>query len=32
MYDKSRKLRYLPLFYEDLKGTVDYIAYDLKNP
>jgi len=32
MYDKSRKLRYLPLFYEDLKDTIDYIAHDLKNP
>ena len=32
MFNNSRKLRYLPLFYEDLKNAVDYISNDLKNP
>lgn len=28
----GNKLRFLPLFYSDLEGTVDYIAGTLKNP
>ncbi|MBR3622335.1 MAG: type II toxin-antitoxin system RelE/ParE family toxin [Selenomonadaceae bacterium] len=32
MYNNSRKLRYLPIFYEDLKNTVDYISQKLENP
>jgi hypothetical protein len=27
MQDRNYKLRYLPLFYEDLKEKVEYIAY-----
>lgn len=31
--DKARyQLRYLPLFYEDMEGAVDYITNDLQNP
>lgn len=30
--DKGYELRYLPLFYEDLSGVVDYIADQLDNP
>lgn len=26
------KLRYLPLFYEDIAAVVDYISNDLQNP
>lgn len=26
------KLRYLPLFYEDFEGIINYIKYKLKNP
>ena len=32
MNGKHYKLRFLPLFEEDLSGIVDYIAYRLKNP
>ena len=32
MYDKKYRLRYLPLFYEDLDEKVTYIAEKLKNP
>lgn len=32
MYDKKYKLRYLPLFYEDLDEKITYIAEKLKNP
>ena len=32
MYDKKYKLRYLPLFYEDLDEKIMYIAEKLKNP
>lgn len=32
MYDKRYRLRYLPLFYEDLDEKVTYIAEKLKNP
>ena len=32
MYDKKYKLRYLPLFYEDLNEKITYIAEKLKNP
>lgn len=32
MFNNLRKLRYLPLFYEDLKNAVDYISNNLKNP
>ena len=28
---KNYKLRYLPLFYEDLKETVEYISFKLSN-
>lgn len=29
---KRYKLRYLPLFWEDLSSAASYIAHDLKNP
>ena len=32
MADRKYKLRYLPLFYEDLEQKVVYIAENLKNP
>ena len=32
MYDKKYKLRYLPLFYEDLDEKITYITEKLKNP
>lgn len=32
MYDKRYRLRYLPLFYEDLDEKITYIAEKLKNP
>lgn len=32
MYDKKYKLRYLPLFYEDLDEKITCIAEKLKNP
>ncbi len=32
MYDKKYKLRYLPLFYEDLDKKITYIAKKLKDP
>lgn len=32
MYDKKYRLRYLPLFYEDLDEKITYIAEKLKNP
>ena len=32
MNGKHYKLRFLPLFEEDLTGIVDYIAFWLKNP
>lgn len=32
MNGKRYKLRFLPLFEEDLNGIVDYIAFRLKNP
>lgn len=32
MHDKKYRLRYLPLFYEDLDETITYIAEKLKNP
>lgn len=32
MLSKKYKLRYLPLFYEDLDEKVTYIAEKLKNP
>lgn len=32
MYDKKYRLRYLPLFYEDLDEKITYIAENLKNP
>ena len=32
MYDKKYRLRYLPLFYEDLDEKVSYISEKLKNP
>ena len=32
MYDKRYKLRYLPLFYEDLDEKITYITEKLKNP
>lgn len=32
MYDKRYRLRYLPLFYEDLDEKIMYIAEKLKNP
>ena len=32
MYDKKYRLRYLPLFYEDVDEKITYIAEKLKNP
>lgn len=32
MDGKRYKLRYLPMFEEDLTGIIDYIALQLKNP
>ena len=32
MFSKKYRLRYLPLFYEDLQEKVTYIAEKLKNP
>lgn len=32
MHSKKYKLRYLPLFYEDLGEKVTYIVDELKNP
>ena len=32
MEDKSYRLRFLPLFEQDLYDTVDYIIYKLENP
>lgn len=32
MYDKKYRLRYLPLFYEDLDEKITYITEKLKNP
>jgi len=32
MNDKHHKLRFLPIFEDDLNGIVDYIASRLKNP
>lgn len=32
MFNKKYRLRYLPLFYEDLDEKVTYIAEKLKNP
>lgn len=32
MHDEKYKLRYLPLFYEDLDEKVTYIVDELKNP
>ena len=32
MYDKKYKLRYLPLFYEDLNEKITYIVEKLKIP
>lgn len=32
MLGKKYRLRYLPLFYEDLEEKVTYIAENLKNP
>ena len=32
MAERKYKLRYLPLFYEDLEQKVVYIAEKLKNP
>ena len=32
MNGKRYKLRFLPLFEDDLNGIVDYIAFRLKNP
>lgn len=32
MYDEKYRLRYLPLFYEDLDEKITYIAEKLKNP
>lgn len=32
MDEKRYKLRFLPLFEDDLNGIVDYIALQLKNP
>ncbi|MBR3124234.1 MAG: type II toxin-antitoxin system RelE/ParE family toxin [Mogibacterium sp.] len=31
MQDRNYKLRYLPLFYEDLKEKVEYIAFEKQN-
>ena len=32
MYGEKYRLRYLPLFYEDLDEKITYIAEELKNP
>lgn len=32
MPNKKYKLRYLPLFYDDLEKVADYIAEELQNP
>ncbi|MCM1538813.1 MAG: type II toxin-antitoxin system RelE/ParE family toxin [bacterium] len=32
MFSKKYRLRYLPLFYEDLDEKITYIAEKLKNP
>lgn len=32
MLNSKYKLRYLPLFYEDLNEKVEYIAYEKLNP
>jgi predicted membrane-bound dolichyl-phosphate-mannose-protein mannosyltransferase len=32
MTDQTYELRYLPLFYDDLKNKLLYIANELKNP
>ena len=32
MYDKKYRLRYLPLFYEDLDEKITYIAEKLRTP
>ena len=32
MGDTNYKLRYLPLFYQDLEGKILYIAETLQNP
>ena len=32
MSNNKYKLRYLPLFYEDLNEKVEYIAYEKLNP
>lgn len=32
MQDCKYRLRYLPLFYNDLEDTITYITYELKNP
>lgn len=32
MNGKHYKLRFLPLFEDDLNGIVDYVAFRLKNP
>jgi len=32
MAETKYKLRYLPMFYEDLKSKVSYIANNLQNP
>ncbi len=32
MTDKKYKLKFLPLFEQDLNDTVDYISLKLKNP
>ena len=32
MADRKYKLRYLPMFYEDLEQKVVYIAENLQNP
>lgn len=32
MNSKSYRLRYLPLFYDDLNGIVTYISKKLRNP
>lgn len=32
MPNSKYKLRYLPLFYEDLNEKVEYIAFEKRNP
>ena len=32
MFDKTYKLRYLPLFFQDLEEKLAYIAFDLQAP